>query len=160
MINGYAMSELHPQWREKVAYVGPDPFTIAGTIRENLLYGNKTKNIDDAKIWEILEAVGLKEIFSELPSGLHFYLESATRFSTGQLQRLSIARALLRDFDILVFDEGTANLDAATAAMILSHVRDAVKNKIFIRVTHQSVNVSLEKIIELRTDSLAAEATI
>jgi ABC-type multidrug transport system fused ATPase/permease subunit len=154
LINGHVLSNLHPRWREKVAYVGPDPFTIEGTIRENLLYGNRAPKVEDEKIWSAIETVGLKQDILESPEGIEFYLKSATRLSTGQLQRLSIARALLRDFDVLIFDEGTANLDAATSDMILSRVREIVNDKIFVRVTHQRVNEALEKIIELRSDRI------
>jgi len=149
-VDGKPIEMIHSSWRDRVAYVGPDPFAIEGTLRENLLYGNKKQNVKDAEIWNAIELVELKKELAEAPGGLEYYLKSASRFSSGQLQRLSIARALLRDFDILIFDEGTANLDSLTAQKILATIRELTKNKIFIRVTHQGVNPDLEEVIELR----------
>jgi ABC-type multidrug transport system fused ATPase/permease subunit len=158
LVDNFAIAGLHPSWRDKIAYVGPDPFTIEGTLRENLLYGNKDRSVTDDRCWEILELVSLKKEISEIPQGLDFHLKSASRFSSGQLQRISIARALLRDFDVLIFDEGTANLDAATAGMILNRVRALTVKKIFIRVTHQGVSPNLEKVIDLESrDSALAQ---
>lgn len=151
LINGISVSTVQPSWRERVAYVGPDPFTIEGSLKENLLYGNKRNDIRDEEIWNAIEMVGLTKDIRAISEGINFYLKSASRFSSGQLQRISIARALLRDFDVMIFDEGTANLDGATAQAVLEKVRTLSKNKIFIRVTHQGVSPGLEKVIDLQS---------
>lgn len=128
-INGelaFGYLEKHPSI---VGYVGPDPFIIAGTIRQNLLYGlNKT--LDDETLWEALTFVAITDEIKSMPGKLDYRLaESGEGLSVGQKQRLALARALLRRPKLLVLDECSSNLDDATEALVATTLQ-ALKGKI------------------------------
>jgi ABC-type multidrug transport system fused ATPase/permease subunit len=94
-----------------VGYVGPEPYLVQGTLRENLLYGSQRAS-SDAEIWQVLEEVRLSARVSSLPRGLeHEVQESGEGLSAGEKQKLGIARAILRRPRLLVLDEPTANVD-------------------------------------------------
>ncbi len=119
-----------------VAYVGPEPFLIQGSVRENLLYGFH-QNISEAQLFDSLKKVGLYDFVQALPKKMDSGLSEVAELSTGQRQRLSIARALLRPFDLLVLDEATANLDLVTENQVIQSIAGDLKNKITIIVTHK-----------------------
>lgn len=121
----------------RISYVGPDPFLIEGTIKENLHYGNN-KEIPEDLIWNVLEKVSLTDAINKMPNKLDQRLSEDSELSTGQRQRLSFARALLKDFDMLILDEATANLDHVSEDKIVKKLKDDYSDKIIIAVTHRT----------------------
>ena len=102
---------------EKVGVVQQRAVLFQGTIRDNLRWGNE--NADDAALWEALEAAQAKEVVEAKPGQLDFQLEQGGRnLSGGQKQRLSIARALARKPEILIFDDSFSALDYRTDAQL------------------------------------------
>ncbi|WP_156456389.1 ABC transporter ATP-binding protein [Abyssisolibacter fermentans] len=94
----------------KISYIPQSPFMFNYSIRENILLGNK--KVTDDKIYKILGQVGLQDFVSNLEKGLDTKLTlSGSNVSGGQFQRLAIARALLRDCEILLLDESTSNIE-------------------------------------------------
>lgn len=106
-----------------IGYVGPEPFLIYGTVRENLVYGNAEHSLDEKEIWKMLKDVGLEEEILKFPRKLDEILLDETQLSQGQRQRLSLARALLRKPSFLVLDEATANIDSETEMKIIEVIR-------------------------------------
>jgi ABC-type multidrug transport system fused ATPase/permease subunit len=119
-----------------IGYVGPEPYIVHGTVRENLLYGFNG-HCDDSELWYALENVILKDVISKMPHQLNEVLTEETQLSTGQKQRLSVARALLRKPRLLVLDEATANIDKMTEEYIVNHLNQ-IKNKVtIIAISHR-----------------------
>ena len=122
--------------RSKVAYLSQSPSLFPGSIRSNLAVGNDT--ITDEMIWGVLETVNMKDYVSSLDDALDTdVFEAGKIMSTGQKQRLCIARALLRNVEIYLLDEITSNVDPENTQLILSYFKELSKDgKTIISVTH------------------------
>jgi ATP-binding cassette subfamily B protein AbcA/BmrA len=117
LIGGMNANEFVRRSRN-IGYVSEDPYLFLGTIRENLLYGAERK-VDDTEIYRILQSVGMRGDVLDMPRGLDMALrENGEGLSSGQKQRLALARAFLRDPTLLILDEASANLDRAVEAEI------------------------------------------
>ncbi|MBC7428141.1 MAG: ABC transporter ATP-binding protein [Bacteriovorax sp.] len=138
-INDNAVHELDSKWRMNLGYVGPEPFLIPGTIKENLAFGNvETKHLEDSDYNKVLELSGLLGDFKNNNVTLNTSLAEASFLSTGQRQRMAIARAFLRKPSIMIFDEATANLDSETEEQIVSNLKNIGNESITIIVTHKN----------------------
>ena len=139
LLNGSPIGgQFLDKYHDELAYVGPDPFLFEGTIKENLLFGNpRAEDIKDQKIYEILEQVKLKKFVNSLSKGLDYKFDEHTEASTGQKQRLSLCRAILREPRLLVLDEATANLDPQTEKDIIHAILPLLKNITTIVITHK-----------------------
>lgn len=138
-INDLAVHELNSAWRVNLGYVGPEPFLIPGTIRENLTFGHTDlSKLGDHDYNKALELSGLLADFKQSNVTLDTSLAEASFLSTGQRQRMAIARAFLRKPTIMVFDEATANLDAETEEQIVNNLKNIGSESITIIVTHKN----------------------
>ena len=122
--------------RNQVAYLSQSPSLFPGSIRSNLIV-NDDKMADDV-LWNALETVNLKDYVLSLDDALDTDIYEAGKImSTGQKQRLCIARALLRKVEIYLLDEITSNVDRENTQLILSYFKELSKDgKTIISVTH------------------------
>ena len=133
--------------RSKVAYLSQSPSLFPGSIRSNLTVGNDT--ITDEMIWGVLETVNMKDYVSSLDDALDTdVFEAGKIMSTGQKQRLCIARALLRNVEIYLLDEITSNVDPENTQLILSYFKELSKDgKTIISVTHDREYIPFADVI-------------
>ncbi len=123
--------------REKIGFVTQETQLFSGTIRENLLFVRP--DASDAECLEVLHKAACQSLLARADRGLDTLIgEGGVKVSGGERQRLSIARALLRRPDLLVFDEATSSLDSLTEEEITRTIRDvATRDVITILIAHR-----------------------
>ena len=122
-----------------VTYVSHQSYLFKGTVRENLLMGKP--GASDEELWAVLSRVNLAE-FLKAEQGLDTrLLEKASNLSGGQCQRLALARALLHDSPVYIFDEATSNIDVESENDIMREIHELAKSKTVILVSHRLANV-------------------
>lgn len=122
--------------REHLAYVTQEPFLFNGTVRENLLLAKR--HAADADLWTALEAAHASGFVRGLPEGLDTNVgERGVKLSGGEKQRLSIARALLKNAPILLLDEATASVDSETERQIQDALDHLMKNRTAFVIAHR-----------------------
>jgi ATP-binding cassette subfamily B protein len=122
--------------REAIGVVTQESFLFNGSIRENLLMGKPTAT--DAELWRAVDAANARQFIERLPQGLESVVgERGVKLSVGEKQRLSIARALLKDPPILILDEATASVDTATERLIQEALEHLMANRTSIVIAHR-----------------------
>ncbi|SKC73304.1 ABC transporter ATP-binding protein [Ohtaekwangia koreensis] len=139
LYNGVSSASINmDELREKIGFVTQDTQLFSGTIRENLLFVRPTATDEECMI--VLQKAACQSLLERADKGLDTVIgEGGVKVSGGEKQRLSIARALLRQPDILVFDEATSSLDSITEEEITWTIRDisTAKNHITILIAHR-----------------------
>ena len=144
-VREYALRTL----REAIGVVTQESFLFNGSIRENLLMGKPTAS--DAELWRAVDAANARQFIERLPEGLESVVgERGVKLSVGEKQRLSIARALLKDPPILILDEATASVDTATERLIQEALEHLMANRTSIVIAHRlSTIVGADQILVL-----------
>lgn len=128
-------ADLEALW-QRVGMVPQRPYLFAGTVASNLRFGNP--DATDEQLWEALEIAQAADFVREMPSGLDTEIsQGGTTVSGGQRQRLSIARALVRRPEVLVFDDSFSALDTATDARLRAQLAQKVKGTTMIVVAQR-----------------------
>jgi ATP-binding cassette subfamily B protein len=135
--------------REAIGVVTQESFLFNGSIRENLLMGKPEAT--DAELWRAADAANAREFIERLPDGLESLVgERGVKLSVGEKQRLSIARALLKDPPVLILDEATASVDTATERLIQEALDRLMANRTSIVIAHRlSTIVHADQILVL-----------
>jgi ATP-binding cassette, subfamily C, bacteriocin exporter len=133
---------------------------FAGTVIENITIGDPSPNLE--KVFNICRQLEILEFIETLPRGFATYIgENGTTLSGGQRQRLGIARALYRDFEILILDEATSSLDSFSDAIVQKIILDLkAKSKTIIIITHRISSIThADKIVVLKSGEIIEEGT-
>jgi ABC-type multidrug transport system fused ATPase/permease subunit len=144
---GRDIREFHlPAWRAAISVALQENPLFTATIRDNIGYSCAGASAD--QVWTAVRRAGLEEFINSLPEGLDTMLgQKGAKLSTGQAQRIGLARALLRDAQILLLDEPTASLDSLTEALVLGGIREwideAPDRRMVIIVTHRRTTAEL-----------------
>lgn len=141
-----------------ITYIGHSSYLFKGTVAENLRLGNP--DATNQALWDVLNQVRIAD-FLTAQQGLTTPIEEgASNLSGGQRQRLALARALLHDTPIYIFDEATSNIDAESEAEILSVIHTIAKNKTVVMITHRLLNAApADKIYVLESGLLVGSDT-
>ena len=139
--DGIPLSEIAEEsLMKQITYVGHAGYLFKGTIRENLLLAKP--NGTDEEFWEVLEKMKLAD-FLRSEQGLDTMLaEKGSNFSGGQCQRLVMARALLHDSPIYIFDEATSNIDAESENDMMEQIYQMKREKTVLLISHRLANVT------------------
>lgn len=135
--------------RESIGVVTQESFLFNGSIRENLLMGKPAA--DDVDLWRAVDAANARDFIERLPNKLESVVgERGVKLSVGEKQRVSIARALLKDPPILILDEATASVDTATERLIQEALEHLMANRTSIVIAHRlSTIVNADQILVL-----------
>lgn len=153
-VRSLSQSELH----SKIGLVPQKPCLFSGSIRDNLLFGNE--NADEERIRLALDVAQCGDFVYSLPQGIDSPVsQSATNFSGGQKQRLSIARALARDAEIFVFDDSFSALDYITDAALRRALREKLSATVIIVAQRVGTIIDADKIIVLDEGKVVGEGT-
>jgi ABC-type multidrug transport system fused ATPase/permease subunit len=126
-------------WQGQIGYVPQSMYLTDESIRRNIALGLPDAAIDDAAIGDAVAAAQLDAFVAQLPEGLETLVgERGVRLSGGQRQRIGIARALYHRPSVLVLDEATSSLDAATEAEVMEAINAMHGDKTILIVTHRS----------------------
>ena len=142
-INGTATTQGdRQQYWDKIAYVKQEHFLIHDTILKNITL--REEGQADKKLMEITALTGVDEMVRTIPGGLHALIsEEGKNFSGGQRQRILLARALYKDFDLLILDEPFNELDETSEIILLEHLQKiAGEGKIILLITHHATGLS------------------
>jgi ATP-binding cassette subfamily B protein len=150
LIDGRSIREYNLRaLREAIGVVTQESFLFNGSIRENLLMGKP--DASDAELWHAVDASNARGFIERLPAGLESIVgERGVKLSVGEKQRLSIARALLKDPPILILDEATASVDTATERLIQEALERLMFHRTSIVIAHRlSTIVRADQILVL-----------
>lgn len=141
---------------KNITLVSHDSYLFKGTVRDNLMMGSPMAS--DDMMTAALKRVNLAD-FVESEGGLDMQLnERASNLSGGQKQRLAMARALLKDSGVYIFDEATSNIDIESEEMIMSVIRELAKTKSVLLISHRLANVVNSDDIYMLKDGIIVES--
>lgn len=137
LINGLNINDINLEvLRDKIAYISQEPFLFNATIMENLKFGKE--HVSYENIIEGCKKAQIHDFINSLPLRYDTLIEeNGSNFSGGQKQRLSIARAIIKNPDILIMDEATSNLDSITEKAISDTMEEFMKDKTSIIIAHR-----------------------
>ena len=156
-VGGTSLSEISEEsLMTNFTYISHQSYLFKGTVRDNLLMARP--NASEETLWQVLEQVNLAD-FLRSEKGLDTQLrEKASNLSGGQCQRLALARALLHDSPVYIFDEATSNIDVESENEIMAQIHALAKAKTVILISHRLANVTGADNIYVLDGGIIAEA--
>ena len=139
-VGGVSLKEVgEASLMDTITYISHASYIFKGSVRDNLLLANP--KCDEQTLWKVLERVDLASFLKE-EGGLDTMLnEKGSNLSGGQCQRLALARALLHDSRVYIFDEATSNIDVESENDIMKEIHNLAKTKTVILISHRLANV-------------------
>ena len=156
-INGIATSKLDPaQLRSRISFVPQDVFLFSDSIENNIGFGASEASKSIAE--EMAENAFILEEINALPSGMETMIgERGVTLSGGQKQRISIARALAKEYDLLILDDCLSAVDARTETAIAQRLNRILKDRTAIIITHRPIpSIHFDLVLELEDGHLGA----
>lgn len=148
-----------PEWRNKIAYVSQESPMMYGSIRANLTYG--LDHVDDTRLEQAILDANLDSFVATLPDQLETEVgERGIRLSGGQRQRLAIARAMVRDPEILLLDEATAHLDSSSEKLVQEALERLMVGRTTLVIAHRLATVRhADQLIVLEEGTVTGSGT-
>ena len=145
--------------REQVSFVFQEPQLFSDSILDNIRYGNH--DADHAAVERVARLAGAHDFINALPQGYATRLGTViSKLSVGQIQRIAIARGLLKPASVLILDEPTSALDPETEAYLVQALQEAAQNKLVIVIAHRlSTIAGADKIVFLEDGEVREEGT-
>jgi ATP-binding cassette subfamily B protein len=165
LIDGIDLKEIDPQaWRKQIGVLFQDFNSYQLSVEDNIRIGHPDFQQDDPCIQQAAEEAGLKQFIEKWPHGIKSllgrWLHDGVEPSTGQWQKIALARAFLRPANLYLLDEPTSALDGAAQREALLSLDRLSKNKLTIFTSHRSLPVGLaDRVILLSNGEVAADAT-
>ncbi len=159
-IDGQSIADTSLQsLRHNISVVSQEPFLFNGTVRENIAYGNL--DACDEEVFEASRAANCHDFICELTNGFDSKVgERGVRLSVGEKQRISIARALLKDSPILILDEATASVDTATEQLIQQALERLMRGRTSFVIAHRLSTIrNADQILVLKNGSIIERGT-
>jgi ABC-type bacteriocin/lantibiotic exporter with double-glycine peptidase domain len=142
LVNGHDVGRTKEAWQSVIGYVPQSIFLVDESIRKNVAFGIRDRDIDDLRVAEALEAAQLSEFVESLSEGVSTHVgERGVRLSGGQRQRIGIARALYHRPEVLLLDEATAALDMETERGVMNAIHKLRGSVTVIIVAHRLTTV-------------------
>lgn len=159
LLDGHDLRELDPQWlRNTVGLVMQEVYLVPGTIKENILLDS---GMEEQGLTAILQLAQLDELIGRLPQGIHTKIgEGNLELSAGERQLLALARVMVRDPEILVLDEATANVDSETEILVERAIDATLSRRTSIVIAHRLSTIRrADRIIFMDSGQIVEEGT-
>jgi ATP-binding cassette, subfamily B, bacterial len=160
LIDGIDIKEVSlNSLRSQISVVSQEPFLFNGTVRENILYGRL--DASESELISAAKAANCHEFIAKLPEGYDARVgERGVKLSVGEKQRVSIARALLKNAPILILDEGTASVDTATERLIQEALERLMAGRTSFVIAHRLSTIrNADQILVLRQGEIVERGT-
>ena len=140
VIGGRELSQVpEAELMKRITLISHNSYLFKGTLRDNLLMGKR--DAGEAELWEVLKRVRLED-FVRAEGGLDIpVLENGANFSGGQRQRIALARAILHDSPVYIFDEATSNIDVESENDIMGLIQGMAHEKTILLISHRLANI-------------------
>ena len=159
--DGVNIFDNYPAWLAQIGYIPQSIYLVDEPIRNNIAFGIADDEIDDDRIWQVLEEAQMKEFVKSLLEGLDTTIgDRGVRLSGGQRQRLGIARALYHNPEILIFDEATSALDNETEQAVMDAINSFHGKKTMVIIAHRLNTIEKCDIIYKVENGKIAEAAL
>ncbi len=158
VVDGRPLEELDMRmYRQKLAVVPQSTVLFSGTIRSNITFG--LTDVPDSKLEEVIRLANLQDVIAQMPQGIDTLIgEHGGKLSGGQRQRIAIARAMIRDPEIILLDEATSALDNISEFIVQKAMRELMRGRTTFIVAHRLSTIRDADRIVVMKDGQVAEA--